>query len=845
MKRRAFFSILVVCLGTFSLARELELSRLARDWEFLGVTGHRSALLGKEDGTLEAWVFPLKLVSDLRLEFWLNGRPIAARDVVRSVRYQSGSATLVYSGDYFEEHFLVRETLVSPPDRPGAVILLEIETSSKLRVDVAFRRDFTLMWPAGLGGAHGSWDEQLHGLLMGEGRGRFWGIVGSPDAQLVDREFGTNYSSNDETRFTLGTFTKSARRAIILAGSLESRQEAIEVFEDLARHADTLQAEANRYFEAYLKGTVRLDLPDQRLQRAYDWSLVSMRKGLVDNPLFGGRGLVAGYGISKGEPRPGFAWFFGRDSFWTCFALTAAGDFETARDAIQFIARFQRDDGKIPHEIAQSAPLIPWFSDYPYAYASADATSLYVIAVADYTRASGDTSLLSGSWEKLEKAINFLTSIEDDNGFARNDGVGHGWIEGGPLLPVRTEFYQAGLYVQALASMADLAVLKGNGDLAEQLRRRAQIKRGALNEVYWLPAVNRYALAINRQGEAVDEASVLATVAMWFGLADSDKAGRMIPQLAGEDHLSDWGMRIISSRSPLYGPAGYHFGSVWPLFTGWASVGEYRYHQTGPAYASLEANAELALDGSGGNTTEVVSGAVYSPLSTSSSHQIWSAAMVVSPLLRGLLGFEVDVPGHTVQLSPHLPATWRRFAIGNVSLGEGRVDLVLERDETRVELKVENSGGTFRLRFSPALSPRARVLESRLSGRGAIPFERVDGVSDWHPRFEFEVPSGTSTLTVKTQGDFSLSSPSSLPLFGETSSNLRILDQRWAEGGALLEVRVSGRTGKEYRLDLFGSEGVAEVAGGELAADGKTLGFRIPEGGVGYVERLLRFRFKP
>ncbi len=844
MKRHVFLLILLAGLAAIGQAQDLNLDRTARDWEFLGATGHRSALLGKENGTMEAWVFPLKLVSDLRLEFWLNGRPIAARDVVRSVHYRPGSATLVYSGDYFEEHFLVHETLVAPPDRPGAAILLEIETSSSLRVDIAFKRDFTLMWPAGLGGSHGSWDDELHALVMGEGTGRFWGIVGSADARLVDREFGTNYSSNTETRFTLGTFSQSARRAIVLAGSLESRQEAVAAFESLARDVDRLPAEADRYFENYLQGTVRLSLPDKGLQAAYDWSLVSMRKGLVDNPLFDGRGLVAGYGISKGEPRPGFAWFFGRDSFWTCLALTAAGDFETARDAIRFVARFQRDDGKIPHEIAQSAPLIPWFTDYPYAYAAADATSLFVIAVADYAKASGDRSLLDESWEKLEKAVSFLTSMEDENGFARNDGVGHGWIEGGPLLPVRTEFYQAGLHVQALVSMADLADLRGNSSQAQQLRARAGVKRDRLNQAYWLPTVQRYALAINREGNPVDEASVLATVPMWFGLTDSDKSAAMIPQLAGEDHLSDWGMRIISARSPMYGPAGYHFGSVWPLFTGWASVGEYRHHQTGPAYANLQANAELALDGSGGNTTEVVSGAVYSPLSTSSSHQIWSAAMVVSPLLRGLLGLRVDAPGRTVELTPHLPATWRRFEVGNLPVGQGRVNLAFERDDSRIALEVDNGGAGFHLRFAPALAPRARVVEARISGGGELKWERLAGVSDWHPGFDVEVPTGNSTLIIKVEGDFAVSTEPSLPLFGEPSSNLKILAQTWSQTGDVLDVQVSGRAGGEYRLNLFGGGAVAGVSGGRLADGGATLTLRIPDGDAGYARHTVEFRFK-
>ena len=109
----------------------------------------------------------------------------------------------------------------------------------------------------------------------------------------------------------------------------------------------------------------------------------------MNNPYLG-TGLVAGYRTSGVSQRPGFAWFFGRDSLWTSFALNAEGDYATTRTALDFISKFQREDGKIPHEISQSASLVPWFKDYPYAYVSADATPLFIIAMNDYAVQSGD-----------------------------------------------------------------------------------------------------------------------------------------------------------------------------------------------------------------------------------------------------------------------------------------------------------------------------------------------------------------------------------------------------------------------------------------------------------------------
>ena len=169
---------------------------------------------------------------------------------------------------------------------------------------------------------------------------------------------------------------------------------------------------------------------------------------------------------------------------------------------------------------------------------------------------------------------------------------------------------------------------------------------------------------------------MLATVPMWFGLLDENNAG-------GDDHAAGgFGSPERLGHAYYFGSSvakfsggGYHFGSVWPLFTGWASVGEYRYHRALPAYANLRANALLALDGSLGHVTEVLSGECYQPLSTSSPHQIWSAAMVVSPMLRGMFGLRADAKTRTVTFAPHVPADWNSFCVRNVRAGDSRLNL--------------------------------------------------------------------------------------------------------------------------------------------------------------------------
>ena len=262
------------------------------------------------------------------------------------------------------------------------------------------------------------------------------------------------------------------------------------------------------------------------------------------------------------------------------------------------------------------------------------------------------------------------------NGFPKNFGVGHGWIEGGPLLPIESEFYQSGAAVAAIRALAHLSLLTGKDAEAKSLTEEFQKEQKQLNDAFWSPGKKIFAFAIDRDNKRVDEATVLTTVPMWFGITDEDKSQQTIAELCKREHETDWGMRIISKRAPKYNGGGYHYGSVWPLFTGWASVGEYRYHQPQAAYDNLRANALLALDGSPGHVTEVLSGDYYQPLSTSSPHQIWSAAMVISPLLRGMFGLQFDAQAHKLSFAPHVPADWKEFSIHQLAAGAGASSLL-------------------------------------------------------------------------------------------------------------------------------------------------------------------------
>lgn len=765
---------------------------------------------------MEAWVYPLKIFRALHLRFEIEGRSLPAESVARTVTARPESVTIQYVGDTFK----VRETLFVPVQEAGAVILFDITSPQPFNIRVSFEPDFQLEWPAALGATFVNWDPKFHAFAYGEEQKKYAALIGSPTATDEKLSYQTNYSSSSENSFDLGaTSSRKESRVIFVAASVHNRAEAESAYQFLSTNYARLLTEAADYYESYLHRTVSLELPDADLQKAYDWSRISLVQGLVNNP-FLGTGLIAGYRTSGLSQRPGFAWFFGRDAFWSSFALNSEGDFANSRVALQFVSQFQRDDGKIPHEIAQTASLVDWFKGYPYAYASADATPLYIIATNDYVRASGDVEFVKQKWDSLWKAYQFLRSTYDAQGLPQNFGIGHGWVEGGPLLPVHSELYQAGLGAEALRALSNLARLVGKDDVSGTLSQEFSQHEQLINQVFWLQDKNRFAFALDTESKPIDEPTVLTTVPMWFGLLRDEKALPTIRILSGPDHQADWGMRIISSEASRYSGGGYHFGSVWPLFTGWASVAEYRYHKQWPAYSNLRANALLALDGSLGHVTEVLSGDYYQPLSTSSPHQIWSAAMVISPVLRGMLGLSVDAASSTVTLSPHVPAHWNSFAIRNVHAGPCTMDIRYRRTESEITLETDRSSSAdCTLEFSPAISPLAEVTETELNGH-LLNNRVIKSADDQHIVVRCGIPHGQSRLSLMVRNDFGLGWNSTLPSLGGTSRGLRLLNETWSPSHDRLDLEIAGTSGSIYEIGAWSTGLLNRVEGGDLQKTG-------------------------
>ena len=518
------------------------------------------------------------------------------------------------------------------------------------------------------------------------------------------------------------------------------------------------------------------------------------------------RAFTGGFVGSGDSARPGFGWFFGRDALWSLYAVNSYGDFKATRDEIEFLLRHQRPDGKIMHEWSQTSHLVDYWDSVPYGYAEADATPLLQMAANDYLKITGDDAFLRNHWKELAIAWKYETTHDAADGIYSNTLSGTGWVESWFPQP-QQELYLAAVDEQASLAFANLAKTLGHTGEAEQAAQRAAKLRGAIEKEYYLPQTGFYAFSRNADGTTDNTATTYPSVAWWDGDYALEHADKALSRWASSEFSTDWGARAVSDQESLYDPISYHQGSVWPLFTGWLAVAEYRGNQPLAGYQSLMQNANLTWSQDLGTVTELLSGAFYQSLGRSSAHQLWSSAMVISPVLRGMFGLQWDVPHHTLDITPHLPADWAGATIHRLPFGQNTLSLTFVRRGQ--ELIVSASG--------PASSD-ARLHSESIGAR-------VEG-------HELHIPLPAVEAAVSQQ----------LPSFGSSTQQMKVLHE--AIGEHSLELTLSAPASSHQAVSLRENREDLHLQSTDAQMGSSTNGLRdakiVFPSGSGYVTKVVR-----
>ena len=79
------------------------------------------------------------------------------------------------------------------------------------------------------------------------------------------------------------------------------------------------------YYAHFFDTRMTVDTPDAAFNDDFRWAAISIDQLRVRHG--NETGLVAGFYSSGDSARPGFGWFFGRDSLYTTYAINSYGDF--------------------------------------------------------------------------------------------------------------------------------------------------------------------------------------------------------------------------------------------------------------------------------------------------------------------------------------------------------------------------------------------------------------------------------------------------------------------------------------------------------------------------------------
>ncbi|MFQ6617263.1 MAG: DUF4960 domain-containing protein [Fidelibacterota bacterium] len=483
----------------------LEMQSDTEDDSYFDLSGRRMLIVGKESGKIcDAWCYPIRLFKDL--QFWIeaNGETaVSLHSQAEKCVIRPESVRIVYD----ELLLNVEELVYVNHESAYGWISLKCNGGHSFKLILVLSFDFRYIWPMPEG-----YFDYFSGVKRDKGTLEFLDsdglyavnfhfMEGSDFLYRIEPPGDQNGSINLEVgsrdKFEqLGSnriFVESGNRLVLRVEYRMSAEspEFLFYFTCISRNFESNPSVSRdlirgyrstvKYYRNLLEKFLTVETPDACFNEGYKWAVVGVDKFYTCTPGIG-KGLMAGYaGTGKGwlSGRPGYSWFFGRDSVWTALAMLAYGDFEKVRDTLTLLGDFQEFNGKIFHELSPAGVVH---------HDSADSTPLYLILAGKYLEYTGDLDFISSQRERILKAIEFCYSTDlDKDGLIENTKVGHGWVEGGKLWGAHVSLYLASLWAEALSSSFNLLNNLGYKELAERVSRDFGIVKRKISRAFWDP----------------------------------------------------------------------------------------------------------------------------------------------------------------------------------------------------------------------------------------------------------------------------------------------------------------------------------------------------------------------
>jgi len=807
---------------------EMTIKKRFASLNYFDIAGERLLTMGSENGGIEeVWAHPFMAFKDYEV-----GIKFSYRDTIYWLNDERPELE-VHPGYLLRQYRFPRaylkEIIVNDPVNPAGVIHYEYNGVYEAEMIIRFKTNFRWMWPYSqkvTGSINHSWDTVLNAfifqdkskdinLILGSSRKPLEQISGQFEG-FKDGISGQKISAIPTSTFQAAALLRYSIAAtdildIIYSATNEGFSKTVDTYCESIADPHQVFDNSIKSVEKLLSSRLMITTPDLNFNKGYRWALIGANRFMVNTPGMG-RSLVAGYsttrhgwdGGQKVSGRPGYGWYFGRDGEWSGLALTDLGDFDKVKSELEFYNKYQDLTGKIFHEATTSGFIH---------YDASDATPLYIVLAGKYFRFSNDTSFIRKTWPNIKKAIEFCFSTDTDKDhLIENTNVGHGWVEGGELYGSHATLYMAGCWAAALAEARNMALFVGDPESGRYFSESNLIRK-IINSDFWNKYTNFFSYGKNRDGSYRDDPTILPAVPLSFGLAEKEKADLILKQYASNTFTTNWGTRIIRDDSPYFNPRGYHYGSVWPLFTGWCSLAEFAYGNQQQGFSHLMNNLNVYKYWGLGFVEEVLNGSEYQP-SGVCPHQCWSETMVLQPAIEGLLGLDVFSQENKVHFSPRIPANWDSMKVENIRIANRWCNYKYYREKgINHFLFTLVTGSPITFDFMPFF-PAGTIFRKVTLNGDDIPFTSFSTQKSTTLLIQFELKE-KSQLEIQVDKGISIIPVISDPKPGYPAAGLRILSTKLVGKEYVIELEGSGRTSEMIQVYCHHQE-IERIENGKL-----------------------------
>lgn len=692
------------------------------------------------------WMQPLKLADGF--SFKINDKPLYRADSFRSY-------PLASQFNYTIAGLQITRTDFATDNKPLLVTELVITNPSAHAVKVSLETEihFNLM-PVWLSERSGIVDgkdvivrKEDQSVIISDDHNPWFAaaVLEGMKATVTDR--GTKGNKHDcayQGKIVVPAHGSKTVR-LFLSGSLSDDDEALRNASISSTDLLTaFQAKADRY--KAIDHTARINIPDVRLMRAYQWGKYCTDWLSRDVPGMG-RGLSAGL--------PDYPWFFSNDQASTFTATVGTMSPEMMKESVLMI--MERSDsvndhaGRIFHEMSTNGQI--------YDKGRMEESQGLLHAAWTIYKWYGDREFLQRIYEQGLRIDKFLSDHDTDDDLYV-EGYGGVEIEGlnQEMLDVACNtvlFYD---------DMEDMAREMGNDTLAQHYHSRAYMLRKKINHDWWDPEENRYfdmlcdsATALKLIDKALEERVVEGrnlwakkklqqlssdirsgryhkngytvfynpcTIALTTHTADVDKARAYLKTVPF--FCNKFGLYI----SGIARPDDIHLEEK---SVAKRSQGDFNYYEAIMVGATSNLAIAEGIYNGGDSILNYVDRILnnFSFATPGTTYEIcpdygmfvqaWNVGGINIPIIHQFFGVAPMASHKTVVLTPDMPSKWHEASLDDLIVGSNRISISFEANAStkRYHVRSAEHDWTFRFRV-PAGATRIHLNGQPVDSRDII-----------------------------------------------------------------------------------------------------------------------------